>query len=197
MIRDDRCRQIVSIDSRPGSQPDERGPDWPYPDNTTERMRRNLAALPRADMEKLITIEASTETLDANTVAAAARPFLCFVDGEHTDSAVLRDARFCRALIPNGGWLAFHDTGIVYRGLSSFLDELRESGVEHRAYFLPDTILVVEFGPARLLDTRQVLEQIIGNAEGLIWTLNDNDQFRAVLGRPFPKLLRRFGALKI
>jgi hypothetical protein len=187
LIQDERCERIVSIDSRPSSQPDERGPAWPYRSNSTARMRELLARIQQADLAKLETIDASTATLDPKAIDV--HPSLCFVDGEHTDEAVLRDAHFCRQILPDHGWIAFHDTGIVYRGLGRFLDELVEGGIEHRAYFLPDTILVVEFGEPRLLQTQSVVDQILGNAVGYLWTLHDNDKFRSALSNRLLKLV--------
>jgi Methyltransferase domain len=181
LIRDERCQRIVSIDARPSSQPDERGHDWPYPDNTTARMRSLLASVPGASLGKLETIDASTETLDSE--ALGMRPALCFIDGEHTDDAVVRDARFCHRALGGRGWIAFHDCGIVYRGVRSFLEELADSGVEHRTYFLPDTIIVLELGEKRLAETPQVLEQILANAQGYLRTLHDNDKYREALRR--------------
>jgi hypothetical protein len=181
LVRDERCQKIVSIDSRPVSQPDERGHDWPYPENTTARMRELLAAVPGAELSKLETIDSSTEALTSE--ALDMRPALCFIDGEHTDKAVVRDARFCHRALGGQGWIAFHDSGIVYRGVGSFLAELAESGIEHRSYFLPDTILVIELGEERLAETPQVHEQILANAEGYLWTLLDNDKYREALRR--------------
>ena len=195
LIRDPRCQRIVSIDPRPFRQPDARGRRWTYRDNSTARMRGNLAAVPGADMSKLETIDASTEAIDP--AAIDARPALCFVDGEHTDEAVLRDARFSRRVLADSGWLAFHDAGIVYHGLTAFLDEVQVAGADHRTYFLPDSILVVELGEARLLKTTQVFEQIIGNAEGYLWTLRENDMFRAALSRPLSKVLRRARLIRV
>jgi hypothetical protein len=195
LIQDPRCERIVSIDSRPRRQPDERGPAWPYHDNSTARMRQLLEGIKEADLAKLETIDESTEKLKAEAIVP--RPVLCFVDAEHTDKAIMRDAHFCRSVGNDDGWVAFHDVGIVYRGLSSFLDELARTGVEHRFYLLPDTILVVELGQPRLLRTRQVVDQILGNASGYLWTLRDNDRFRAALNRPFPTLLRRLGVLRL
>jgi hypothetical protein len=140
-------------------------------------MRTLLAAVPGAALDKLETFDASTETLDAQAVKPP--PTMCFVDGEHTDEAVRRDAWFCRDALEDSGWIAFHDAGIVYRGLGRFLAELSDHGIDHRAYYLPDTILVVELGTPRLTETRQVVEQILGNAAGYLWTLHDNDKFRA------------------
>ena len=37
-LLDDRCARIFSIDKRPLRQPDERGVDYLYPDNSTARM---------------------------------------------------------------------------------------------------------------------------------------------------------------
>jgi hypothetical protein len=187
LIQDERCERIISIDSRPSSQPDERGPEWPYRNNSTARMRELLARIQQADLAKLETIDASTETLDPKAIGV--QPALCFVYGEHTDEAVLSDAHFCRQLIPEDGWIAFHDTGVVYRGLGRFIGELAEGGVEHRTYFLPDTILVVELGEPRLLGTQAVVEQILDNAAGYLWTLHDNDKFRAALSSPALKLV--------
>jgi Methyltransferase domain len=196
LVRDPRCRRIVSIDARPLRQPDERGPEWRYRENSTERMRGQLGALPDADLGKLETIDASTADIDPASIAPP--PTLCFVDGEHTDDAVLRDARFCRQVISDDGWLAFHDTGIVYGGLTAFLEELADEGVEHRSYFLPDSIVAVELGEPRLLKTKQVVDRIIANAEGYLSTLRENDRYRAAaLNRPLSRLLRRTGLSRV
>ncbi len=179
LIQDQRCERIVSIDSRPLEAPDERGLAFPYLDNRSERMLALLAELPHADLDKLETLDASTATLRSEEVKL--RPRFCFVDAEHTDEAVLRDARFCRRLIDRPGWIAFHDAGIVYRGLGRFLEELRQQAIEHRVYFLPDTILVVEFGEPQLPETPQVLDQIIANWQGYLFTLHENDKVRELV----------------
>jgi hypothetical protein len=194
VIRDPRCKRIVSIDPRPARQPDARGLEWKYPENSTARMRGLLARLADVDLEKLETIDASTEDIDPATVGDP--PTLCFVDAEHTDVAVLRDARFCRQVLHDDGVLAFHDAGIVYGGLVTFVDELAKARVEHRLYFLPDSIIVVELGTPRLLNTSQVMDQIVGNARGYLATLVENSPYRAALTRPLPRLLRRAGVLR-
>src|SRR3954447_4502020 len=66
LIVDHRCTHVVSIDPRPEWQPDDRFAEgWRYPDNSTQRMLDMLAGVPGADLDKLETIEASTEDLDA------------------------------------------------------------------------------------------------------------------------------------
>jgi Methyltransferase domain len=176
LIQDERCERIVSIDSRSPASLDQARGEWAYPDNTTARMRALLAALPQAELDKLVTIDASTETLAADMLAV--RPAFCFIDGEHTDDAVIRDARFCQSLLAGEGWLAFHDVGIVFAGLSRFLGDLAAATVDHRAYFLPDTILVVEFGRQRLPDTPQVLQQVFAGGTAILGTLAENADLR-------------------
>ena len=64
-----------------------------YDENTTERMLEQLARVPAADLEKLSAFDTSTQAM---TVASLPRrPDYCFIDGEHTHGAVLRDACFC------------------------------------------------------------------------------------------------------
>jgi hypothetical protein len=155
-VADPRCKRIVSIDPRPLHQPDERWPDGaPYPDNSTQRMLDLLAGVPGADLTKLHTIEASTEALGQADVGGT--PQLCFIDGEHTVDAALRDAEFCRAVMDPGGAIAFHDRVVVAEGIRVFLR--RHGGI---AYALRGNILVVEPSgvPNRLFDSPALRERI-------------------------------------
>ncbi len=140
---DERCSGVVSIDSRPASAPDSRGEMY-YPENSTARMLANLEAVPGADLTKLGTFDASTDELDP---AGFEQPHLCFVDAEHTDEAVLRDAHFCRRTMRGTGTIAFHDRQILGAGLARFVAECDETVT---AYELPDRIYVVELGQPRL-----------------------------------------------
>lgn len=138
-IQDQRCVSIISIDPRPASQPDDRPSGagrYFYRDNSTDRMRELLAEVPGADMEKLRTIEASTDAIDPATLPEL--PALCFIDGEHTHRAALRDALFCATVAPTS-LIAFHDRGGVGKGIRAFMDV-------HGGYGnpLPDTIFAVD-----------------------------------------------------
>src|SRR4051794_482975 len=90
-IADPRCRRIVSIDRRDVASEDERPEQPRYPGNTTAGMRERLARVPGADLGKLTTIEAATDDVDPAPLGVD----LCLIDAEHTNAAVLRDARFC------------------------------------------------------------------------------------------------------
>lgn len=149
LIRDPRCREITSIDARPADQPDERGLRYAYERNSTQRMLDGLAALPGADLSKVRTIDASTEYVTPEGLGI--RPDACFVDAEHTNDAVLRDARFCRRLLGDRGILAFHDGWIVHAGLQAFAAELDALGVHYAARSLADSVVVFELGPPRVL----------------------------------------------
>jgi hypothetical protein len=152
LVRDVRCTRIVSIDSRPDSQPDERGRRFAYADNSADRMLGLLQGLEGADAGKVETIESPTDDVDPGSVGL---PALIFIDGEHTDEAALADARWARAVLGDrGGAIAFHDAWIVFRAIRRFLDELPASGFT--ASLLPDSLVLVELGAARLAGSAPV-----------------------------------------
>lgn len=163
-VVDERCTSIISIDPRPTSQPDKRLPGAErhhYEDNSTEQMLSLLRAIPGADVGKIKTIEASTEAIDPASISA--EPTLCFIDGEHTDIAALRDAIFCAAVAPRS-IIAFHDRSAVGTGISAFM---RVAGGYGNP--LPDTIFAVDLvarGRLDFLQKRPWLWQA-ANAAGL------------------------------
>ena len=157
LIADPRCTRIVSIDPRTHWTPDDR-PDQPqveYAENTTDRMLMLLQGVPGADLSKLKTVEASTESLDPREFE---RPDFCFIDGEHTHAAALRDARFCREAMQGRGVIAFHDFHIVERAILEFL---RETPRPRRGYLLLHAVFVVELGGvSSLLDDPAVRSRL-------------------------------------
>jgi hypothetical protein len=165
LIRDARCTSITSIDSRPLAQPDVRGV-FEYPGNSDERMISNLESVPGADLAKLQTIEASTDEIGPDSLAT--RPRLCFIDGEHTIEAALRDARFCRQAIEDDGTITFNDRALVLPAIERFLEEL--DGLSHRAYPLRGRIYVIELGPICLLP---VIRELMGEHAGIEIPLMD------------------------
>jgi hypothetical protein len=148
LVADERCTRITSIDPRTRFAPDDR-PELPIVDyttaNTTREMLEGLARIPQADVSKIHSIEASTADISPSQVE---RPDFCFVDGEHTRSAVLRDARFCRAAMTGRGVIAFHDFPIVEPAIVEFL---RETPNPKSGYLLRNNVFVVELDPERSL----------------------------------------------
>lgn len=151
-IADRRCEGIVAIDRRDEVSLDVRDENPVYQDNTTAHMVELLAGVPSADLAKLRTIDASTQELDPREFAAD----LCFIDAEHTNEAVLRDAWFCHSVIRDRGVIAFHDRKLVADGIVRFLSQLPG----HRAYPLMHDLLVVEVGIPTLLGDRNVRRQV-------------------------------------
>lgn len=191
LVCDPACERIVSIDPRPAAPPDVRG-RMGYADNSTERMLENLRAIPGAAVDKIQAVEASTEDLDPADAPFA--PQLCFVDGEHTHEAALRDARYCAAAVAGNGAVAFHDAHIVYKGIAAFVAELEAAGVEHTPYLLPTSVFVVELGPPRLRDDDLVREALAGNWRGYLYSLSSDERYRDFFVRPPFPLVRRLRA---
>lgn len=151
-IVDPRCTRIVSIDRRDQVSPDERPIQPEYPGNTTGQMLDRLSEVQGADLEKLITIDSSTEELEPAGLTAD----LCFIDAEHTNAAVLRDARFCRRVIRDRGVIVFHKRAVVGLGIRQFLHELSR----YRAYPLAHELFVVEINLPSLLSDPRVRMQV-------------------------------------
>jgi hypothetical protein len=123
LVADPRCSCLMSIDPRTAETPDETRGEYTYEENTTALMLEHLSRVPGADMAKLATFESTTAAM--SPAALPQRPDCCFVDGEHTDAAVLTDARFCAEALGGAGVIAFHDWGIVRSGIKAFIRERR------------------------------------------------------------------------
>lgn len=98
-LLDKRCSRIFSIDKRGHSQPDERGGEYVYINNSTQRMLDNLEKV--GPIDKITTIDGSTDEIQPSKIDAPID--LCFIDGEHTDTAVVRDFKFCLETLGGGG----------------------------------------------------------------------------------------------
>jgi Methyltransferase domain len=195
VIRDPACTRIDSIDPRPEEFSDERlRPSISYPDNSTERMTELLRELDGADLDKLVTHEASSAELEPG---AMEHPRVCFVDGEHTDRACEADADFCRRAVADDGVIVFHDIWIVYWAIRTFVSRLVDGGVPHRLAYLPDSIVAVEIGPGDLLDDPAVVARRLDAAPGVLWLVGMNNKYRSALQGRRARLLRRLGLLRV
>src|SRR5262249_19322246 len=119
---DPLCRTIISIDKRPPSQPDDRGMRFAYEGNSTERMRDHLRAVAPDQLGKLVCFEADARDLDPCQIPE--RPQLCFIDGEHTRSAVRSDFAFCLRVCDPDGAIYFHDASIIFPALADVVSSL-------------------------------------------------------------------------
>jgi len=142
---DSRCRRIYSIDKRPLSQPDERGERYVYPGNSTQTMRDNLKrAFPEADASKLITFDADAGEIDPSRIADV--PDFCFIDGEHTDKALISDFSFCLSVSRGNALIATHDSGVVVNGLQEVKCQLAGQNRIYEGLKLGGSVYAIAFG---------------------------------------------------
>jgi Methyltransferase domain len=188
-LLDPRCARIYSIDKRPDTQPDERGIDYVYKDNSTARMIDNLRRIAPDQISKVVTIDGDTREMSWE---GEGKIDLCLIDGEHTDAAVLSDFKFCLDAVKAVGAIMFDDAQITYNGLRDCIDHLEQRSTQFNAYALPDKIFVIEIGDFALHAHPRVYERLLNNHKAYLFSLQDNDRFRRFANRTPFRLLRRF-----
>ncbi|CAN5764153.1 hypothetical protein BH20ACI4_BH20ACI4_14320 [soil metagenome] len=189
-LLDDKCAKIYSIDKRPLQQPDERGIDYVYQNNSTARMLEQLKTVAPEKLDKLETIDGDTRQLQTYRIEDKIR--FCFIDGEHTDEAVISDFNFCLNVLDENGIIVFHDAQITYNGIAECVKSLENSGRKFRAYSLPHIIFVIEIGDFPIHNHPKLLEFLTNNYKSYLESLKYNDTYRRFANRfPF-KMLKRF-----
>ncbi|HVU25674.1 MAG TPA: class I SAM-dependent methyltransferase [Opitutus sp.] len=145
---DPRCRRIFSIDPRVLQMPDDRarGCVIRYAENSLAGMLANLARVPGADLAKLRTFESDSAALPPGAIVP--RCHLVFIDGNHTQAAVLSDFRFAAGVASDDAVILFHDTFIVHPAIKRACRELRRQGRRFRALFLKDDIFALFLDPS-------------------------------------------------
>lgn len=190
-LLDDRCERIYSIDKRPASQPDERKIEYRYLNNSTERMMENLRGVSEERLAKIVTIDGDTREIGPESVPD--KIDVCFIDGEHTDAAVMADFQFCLdKLNAAGGVILFHDSQIIYNGLARCIEHLKTIGKDFRAYILPHVVFVIEIGDFPLHRHPQIAKRLINNHEAYLFSLQDNDYYREFTNKMPFRLVRNF-----
>jgi hypothetical protein len=186
-IVDPKCQKIISIDPRPQASQDARGDKFRYP-ASTQAMVEGLRNIPGANLEKLHCIESGTPALSPEKLPA--QPSVCFIDGEHTDMAVLMDARFCLSALGERGMIVFHDANIVYAGIAGFIRELDNSGRPFRAFNLLDSVFFIEVGETKISEREPVRSLLQQRYQGYLWSLAQTDGYRSFYRHPFFRLYR-------
>ncbi|MCW5962029.1 MAG: class I SAM-dependent methyltransferase [Pyrinomonadaceae bacterium] len=189
-LLDDRCAKIYSIDKRPLRQPDERGVDYTYLNNSTERMMELLKDVAPDNMSKITTIDGDTGEISTDEVAD--KIDLCFIDGEHTDYAALRDFKFCLDVLNENGAILFHDAVITYNGIADCIEYLKKKKIKFRAYNLPAIVFAVEIGDFPMHKNSNVLERLLNNHVGYLFSLQYNDYYRQFANKTPFRMYRKF-----
>jgi predicted O-methyltransferase YrrM len=186
-LLDPRCERIFSIDKRPEVQPDARGLEYTYLNNSTARMLENLSHVAATD--KITTIDGSTRDIDRSHVNA--KIDISFIDGEHTDDAVLTDFKFCLDVMSDSGAVLFHDASVTYNGIGACLRHLDQAAANYRAYSLPNIVFVIEIGEFPMHRNLAVLDRLTNNHSSYIYSLQSNDYYRQFANKAPFRLYRR------
>ena len=185
---DAQCRNIFSIDKRPSVQADERGIDYLYENNSTQRMLDNLKQVYAPGLQKINCIDDDGSNIDPARISP--KPQICFIDGEHTDEACFRDFLFCMKILEDDGVLVFHDAPVVYNGLSQIVAYLTEHRVRFHAYNLPDTVFVIEINDFAIHNFPIINGMLMDNHVGYLMSLRYNDHYRRFANKRLFKFLR-------
>jgi hypothetical protein len=139
---DPLCRLIYSIDKRPLVQPDERGRDYEYMDNSSLKMLQNLeTAFPSVNLNKIKAFDCDVSKVERTEVIE--KPKLCFIDGEHTNIAVINDCMFCLEVCDTNSIIAFHDTKTVCNGIEKIKAILSERSIRYRGMMLGGCVYAI------------------------------------------------------
>jgi predicted O-methyltransferase YrrM len=186
-LLDCRCNAVISIDPRPEAPADARGFKGAY-GVSLQDMLNGLKKIPGADMKKLHNINASTGGLSARDLPQ--RPDICFIDGEHTDMAVVTDSRFCLSVLGENGLIVFHDANLVYGGIETFVRELATSGRSFRAFNFLDSVFFIELGNMRVSEAEPVCSLLSESYRGYLWSLAQTDHYRTFYLLPVCRFYR-------
>ncbi len=189
-LLDEKCRKIYSIDNRPPVQPDERGVEYQYLNNSTARMIENLKRVAPAQIGKVTAIDDDTRRLKPSEITD--KITLCYIDGEHTDEAVLSDFKFCMSVLSENGAILFDDANIIYNGIADCIGYLKQNAVKFRAFSLPDKIFAVEIGDFPIHQNKAILERLLNNYEGYLYSLQSNDLYRQFVNKKPIRFYRKF-----
>ena len=170
------CKLIYSIDKRPELQPDERGKLYRYNNNSTERMLSNLSqAFPSIAEKKIINFDSDARELEPSKIIE--KPNLCFIDGEHTNRAVISDFMFCLQVCHPDAIIAFHDVGFIFKGIKIIKKYLAKNSIQFQGFKLGGSVYAILLNEAisayaDKLDTLSINErEYFRNASKKLWKI--------------------------
>ena len=187
-LLDPRCRKILSIDNRPLEPPDDRGEDIRYEDNSTAGMLANLRAVDPVQVAKIVCFESDAREIDPASLPD--RPDLCFIDGEHTQNAVLSDFEFCLRASSPRAILYFHDDWLISPALTEILRRLEGRGLPFAAFKLRGTTFAIALG-TQTVPEDDFLRQVAVSGRGFLFGLRWRRFLKRVLPAPVQSLARR------
>jgi hypothetical protein len=94
-------------------------------------MLDNLRRIAFHELSKVICFDADAKDVDPHVIPKP--PDFCFIDGEHTSTAVLSDFEFCLSICAPNAAICVHDDWITYKSLEAALTLLRHRGIPFTA----------------------------------------------------------------
>jgi hypothetical protein len=146
---DPMCRVVFSIDKRPLQQPDDRGCFFDYRDSSTARMLRNLQTVAPDQVRKIVCFDSDANSVDPRHITVP--PDLCFIDGEHTRSAVLNDFEACATLCAPDAVIYFHDAQVVHPAIAEILEKLKRAARRFTAVKLEGLTFAIAMGGGEVI----------------------------------------------
>ena len=143
---DPRCRKIYAVDKRPDEVADIRGKRLAYQNNTSANMLSGLRAAFGDAIKKIEVFD--DDIRDVPTECFSTPPDLCFIDGEHTIEAVVRDFTRCQAIASPDAIIAFHDSQLLRTAIVKCRGRLQDNGTPHRAMKLTGSVHAILLGDA-------------------------------------------------
>jgi hypothetical protein len=186
-LLDSKCTTIVAIgkrDEAPGNRNGKAG----FADDPTERMLANLEQISADDVAKLQTFDCDSSGVDPSQLRA--RPTICFIDGEHTESAVVADFNFCASVAEERAIICFHDSNVIFNGLSRIIDQLEAAGKKFAAYSLPSFVFVIELGGFGIHSDPEISWMLINNHRSYLPSMLSMKHYRDFYDSPAVRLLR-------
>jgi hypothetical protein len=194
-LLDPRCRRIYSIDSRPLQPPDDRGQQFRfrYEGNSMERMLSNLRAVDPAQVSKVVCFD--SDARDVDLAGLLDRPDLCFIDGEHTQSAVLSDFDFCARVCSPRAIICFHDDWVIYPALARILRTLGKRRTRFTAFKLQGSTFAIALGAASVPED-DFIREIAADGRRFIFRMRARRLLKRLLPAPLLPLARRLRRLR-
>lgn len=187
---DPKCTKIYSIDKRPKLNPDNREIEIKYCDNTQEIMISNLAKISN---ERIGIVECfGGDVSDIDKEMIKSKPAICFIDGEHTDKAVVNDFDFVFSVADKNAVIYFHDSPIVYKGIIKVIKKLSESKRKFELYKMTGSTFAI------LLDDCSIgkcyeFTNCSKSGNVFLWAMRVNGMLNFVLPRFVLKCIKSIG----